>query len=227
MKQTMGVVEIYDDFFYGNEASDIINAIESIANNEDIPEFNWEIAGHGNDPHNGRMTKYRTNDLFSISNVHNKVQPNTVLYAKYTNTDKFDLINKVASLHEMLSKRLSKYAMEYAEKYRFPVEFDEGFSILKYSEGQEYKPHADYGTNLPRYFSALWLLNPAEYEGGGTYFNYFDEEVKPESPSLVLFPANYAYTHQALPVTNGVKYAIVTWLGHKLDFEGMPNYYYR
>ena len=51
------------------------------------------------------------------------------------------------------------------------------------------------------------------------------EEVKPDTPSLVLFPSNYAYSHTALPVDSGTKYALVTWLGHGIDFDGMPPMY--
>jgi hypothetical protein len=29
---------------------------------------------------------------------------------------------------------------------------------------------------------------------------------------LILFPSNYAYSHIAHPITNGTKYAMVTWI---------------
>ena len=54
---------------------------------------------------------------------------------------------------------------------------------------------------------------------------YFEENIKPEAPALVLFPSNYAYAHRAMPVIKGTKYAIVTWLGHPFDLDGMPPMY--
>ena len=51
------------------------------------------------------------------------------------------------------------------------------------------------------------------------------ENIKPEKPALVLFPSNYAYTHRAMPVVEGTKYAVVTWLGHQMELDGMPDSY--
>jgi len=117
------------------------------------------------------------------------------------------------------------FVNKYTEKYEFPIMFDEGYTILRYKGGQEYKGHSDYAPHIPRYLSALILLNPSEYDGGGTYFEHFDVNIKPDKPSLVLFPSNYAYTHRAMPVIKGQKYAIVTWLGHPMDWDGMPPMY--
>lgn len=220
MKKVMGCVEIYDDFITEEEADLVIQQCEELGNNTIIPDWNWGIASHGPNE-NGKETKYRTNDMLSISSLacmplgtetHRVLEQKKSLHFK----------DNMSSIHNMIASRLQKYVGVYCDNYRFDIQFDEGYAILRYEEGQEYKPHADYSINLPRYLSALILLNPSEYEGGGTYFNHFDEEVKPDKPSLVLFPANYAYTHQALPVTSGTKYAIVTWLGHQLDIANMP-----
>ena len=95
--------------------------------------------------------------------------------------------------------------------------------IVKYNHDQqnELALHQDGST-----FSFNILLNPSsEFEGGGTYFEHFQENVKTEAPALILFPSNYAYSHRAMPVISGTKYAIVTWLGHPFDTDGMPGMY--
>jgi hypothetical protein len=221
MKKVMGCVEIYDDFISKEEADLIIKECEELGKNTIIPDWNWGEATHGTERVNGKESKYRTNDMLNISSLA-LIPYGTDVHRALDQKKSLHLKDNMSSIHNMISAKLQNYVASYCDKYRFNIQFDEGYAILRYTEGQEYKPHADYSENLPRYLSALILLNPSEYEGGGTYFNHFDEEVKPDKPSLVLFPANYAYTHQALPVTSGTKYAIVTWLGHQLDIANMP-----
>jgi len=89
--------------------------------------------------------------------------------------------------------------------------FVEGFNLLKYQGGQEYTAHYDGDTISGRSISPILYLND-DYEGGELEFVNFNLKIKPEAGSLYLFPANYPYRHIAHPVTNGTKYAIVTWL---------------
>jgi len=91
------------------------------------------------------------------------------------------------------------------------IYFNEGFNLLKYSGGQEYKAHADGGTSTKRAISPILYLNN-NYEGGEIEFVNFGLKLKPKPGMLVLFPSNYPYRHIAHPVTSGTKYAIVTWL---------------
>jgi predicted 2-oxoglutarate/Fe(II)-dependent dioxygenase YbiX len=100
----------------------------------------------------------------------------------------------------------------YAKKYGT----DEGlwhehYNMLRYRGGQEYKAHYDGSTATGRSLSAIVYLNN-NYEGGHVEFTNFGVKIKPEPGMLLLFPSNYAYTHIAHPVTEGTKYAIVTWL---------------
>lgn len=218
----MGCIEIYDDFITEEQAKSIIEDCEEIGVNDVVTNWNWQDATHGDDHSNGKETKIRTNDMLHISSL-GFVPTGTEPYRRLQEKRSMHLRDNALSIHQMINQKLIKYVGDYCERYRINIQFDEGYSILKYSEGQEYKVHTDYSESLPRYLSALILLNPKDYEGGGTYFSHFEEEVKPDSPALVLFPSNYAYAHQALPVTSGTKYAIVTWLGHVLDIEAMPN----
>jgi hypothetical protein len=92
-----------------------------------------------------------------------------------------------------------------------PFYFGEGFNVLKYQTGQEYKAHYDGGTESRRAFSPILYLND-DYTGGEIEFVNFGITIKPEPGTLMLFPSNYAYSHIAHPVKTGTKYAIVTWL---------------
>lgn len=219
MKKSMGVVEVYDDFFTGTQAEDIIKSAEEI-NNADI-EFGFEDATIGKGHKGGNI---RSNLLMSLSNIAQYPDEGRIYREALQNgTDKH--IQEIRSICDLISNKMQHYVNEYTKKYEFPILFDEGYQLLKYGNGQQYKGHSDYAPHIPRYLSALILLNPHEYEGGGTYFHHFEEMVKPEKPALVLFPSNYAYAHQAMPVVKGTKYAIVTWLGHPMEIKEMPPIY--
>jgi predicted 2-oxoglutarate/Fe(II)-dependent dioxygenase YbiX len=102
--------------------------------------------------------------------------------------------------------------LPYAERYGIYEKFGhENYNMLRYSGGQEYKAHYDGDTATGRALSAIVYLNN-NYEGGHVEFTNFGVKIKPEPGMLLLFPSNYAYTHIAHPVTDGTKYAIVTWL---------------
>lgn len=220
MKRVMGCVEIYEDAITEDIAKKIIEVTEEIDKDTDI-EIGYENASVGKGHKGGDI---RSNKLFNISQLAFTPQE-TRLYREAVKSGKDKYFSDIRNINDVIHNILQKYVNEYTKKYEFPVQHDEGYTLLRYQGGQEYKPHSDYAPHIPRYLSALILLNPSEYEGGGTYFVHFDENVKPEKPALVLFPSNYAYTHRAMPVVNGTKYAIVTWLGHKLDLDGMPDNY--
>ena len=105
-----------------------------------------------------------------------------------------------------------KCVNDYIERYDIKITQDEGLTLLKYSESKKYDYHADSDWTMYRTLSALIYLNPQAYEGGETHFKLFDLSVKPEKPSIVLFPSNYAYLHAAMPVIKGTKYVFVTWM---------------
>jgi hypothetical protein len=89
--------------------------------------------------------------------------------------------------------------------------YKEGFDLLKYQAGQEYKAHHDGDTGLGRAYSPILYLND-DYSGGELEFVNFNITIKPKAGMLVIFPSSYPYAHIAHPVKTGTKYAIVTWL---------------
>jgi predicted 2-oxoglutarate/Fe(II)-dependent dioxygenase YbiX len=100
----------------------------------------------------------------------------------------------------------------YQEHFALPdLKHEEGYNLLRYQTGQEYKAHYDGGFSDFRSVSPILYLNE-NYEGGELEFVHFGLKIKPKKGSLYLFPSNYAYSHIAHPVTDGTKYALVTWL---------------
>jgi predicted 2-oxoglutarate/Fe(II)-dependent dioxygenase YbiX len=50
-----------------------------------------------------------------------------------------------------------------------------------------------------------------KYEGGE--FSFFGKEhiIKASKGDVIMFPSNFVYRHEVLPVTKGTRYAIITW----------------
>jgi len=85
-----------------------------------------------------------------------------------------------------------------------------GYNVLKYHQGQEYVPHTDDSPNTPRRLSGLAYLND-NYEGGELNFTRLNLRYYPMAGDIVLFPSGMPYEHAAMPVTEGIKYAVVGW----------------
>ncbi|TNC81713.1 MAG: hypothetical protein C9356_07590 [Oleiphilus sp.] len=99
--------------------------------------------------------------------------------------------------------------------------------LLRYDIGGKYGLHADsenYCSKMQRFyrfidrdFSMLIYLND-DYEGGGLNFKGLNFFYQPKAGDLVLFPSGHVFSHESLPITQGVKYALVTWGA----FRGTP-----
>lgn len=93
------------------------------------------------------------------------------------------------------------------------VNSDEGYTLLRYRQGDYYKYHTDNGgasTRTLRTMSALIYLND-NYEGGEIDFPRQEVKIKPTAGMLVMFPAILTFPHASLPVKSGTKYTVVTW----------------
>jgi hypothetical protein len=105
----------------------------------------------------------------------------------------------------------SQAIMEYAR--RFPscaVVKDSGYDLLKYDTGCLYAEHTDSYNDIPREVSCSFALND-DYAGGEFAFFGRKEFYKLKKGSCIMFPANFMYPHEVMPVTSGVRYSVVTW----------------
>jgi hypothetical protein len=118
----------------------------------------------------------------------------------------------IQNTHNIFYNALLATTNSYAKTFNIHEYFyHEGYQLLKYRDGEEYKAHYDGGTGVGRAVSAICYLN-SDYEGGEIEFVNFNIKIKPSSGMMILFPSNYAYTHIAHPVISGTKYALVTWI---------------
>jgi predicted 2-oxoglutarate/Fe(II)-dependent dioxygenase YbiX len=105
----------------------------------------------------------------------------------------------------------AKAIEEYRKKFLFcTIEQDSGYELLKYEIGNFYTTHTDSFKDHPRAVSCSFALND-DYEGGE--FAFFDraEVYKLKKGSCIMFPSNFMYPHEIMPVTSGTRYSIITW----------------
>jgi prolyl 4-hydroxylase len=102
------------------------------------------------------------------------------------------------------------------------TEYEQGeaLQVLRYSPGQEYRPHFDYleGVENPRPWSALIYLND-DYEGGATEFVQTGMQVRGKAGDVLVFrnarddgTKEPLAQHAGMPVTAGVKYLATRWI---------------
>jgi len=103
---------------------------------------------------------------------------------------------------------------DYRADHILELEKDEGFTVLKYGRGAQYKGHVDHAPQNQRILSLSGFLND-DYSGGELVFPLFDVKVKPKTGSVLLFPSNFPYYHYVEPVgidDERIRYSFVTWL---------------
>lgn len=188
-----GCIAIYENIWPNSQS-----IIDTIENEVSLPnsEIFWEKAPTLGQ---GVFQKVRTNKMMAITHLADSTEN---CFVKDVNN----------MFYTMLLSTSNSYAKKYGIKENF---YQEHFSLLKYSCGEEYKVHYDGATDIGRCISAICYLN-GDFDGGELEFVNFGIKIKPEPGMLVLFPSNYAYAHIAHPVKSGTKYAMVTWIKDRI-----------
>lgn len=126
-----------------------------------------------------------------------------------------DVIQKNKDVRHKLDNAIFDGASKCIKEYntRFPyckIEEDSGYELLKYPEGCFYVEHTDSFKARPRAVSCSFILND-DFEGGE--FAFFNKELKYklEKGDAIMFPSNFMYPHEVMPVTKGTRYSIITW----------------
>jgi predicted 2-oxoglutarate/Fe(II)-dependent dioxygenase YbiX len=104
------------------------------------------------------------------------------------------------------------YAIKkYNEKFPLArIQEDSGYELLRYKEGQFYTEHTDSFKDRPRAVSCSFALND-DYEGGEWAFFNREKVIKVPKGAAVMFPSNFMYPHEIMPVTKGTRYSVITW----------------
>jgi hypothetical protein len=126
-----------------------------------------------------------------------------------------DIINKNHKIRKELDSYLYIAAANVIKQYKqkYPTcntREDTGYDLLKYEVGQFYTPHTDSFKERPREISCSFALND-DYEGGELAFFGRELVYKLKKGDALMFPSNFMYPHEIMPVTSGTRYSIVTW----------------
>lgn len=183
-----GAIHIYENLW--DDTYEVIEAVEKEASTPDSGMYFDYAMTMGND-----WTGPRRNLIMGLTHA-----------AKRGNQLAIDIHNRYGA-------SLDKALIGYAKHYNTSYTYHEDYGLLKYrGENKEhYDAHYDGGTDSGRWISAVFYLND-NYKGGEIEFVHYGIKIKPKAGTLVLFPSSYSYAHIAHEVTEGIKYAIVTWI---------------
>lgn len=104
-------------------------------------------------------------------------------------------------------KAITKYNEVFPDAQ---IQEDSGYELLRYTTGQFYTRHTDSFKQRPRAVSCSFALND-DYSGGEFSFWSGEKVVKAKKGSAIMFPSNFMYPHEIMPVTSGTRYSIITW----------------
>lgn len=129
------------------------------------------------------------------------------------------IISNFSNFSEAFSSNLSNIFFEgfndlefdYKSEHQLTTNWHDQYSVLKYGKGQKFVNHIDDHKDYHRRLSLVYYIND-DYTGGEISFPRFNITYKPKANELLLFPSNYIYNHSVLPVVEGTRYAVVSWL---------------
>lgn len=125
-------------------------------------------------------------------------------YSNATSTFYFELAKIFYSSFDMLERDyMNYYGVNFSNHYPW--------DILKYGVGQKFTNHIDDHPDYLRRISTVYYMND-NYSGGEISFPRFGISYKPKANQLLIFPSNYVYNHSVSPVTDGTRYAVVSWI---------------
>jgi hypothetical protein len=186
---------VYRDVF--NNQPDLINRVEHLLSNNNS-NFKWEEAFVGYDQ---KIPEYRDAKDFKIGEVKDPRFFSNPDYVTYNNIWK-DAYNVQLPA-----------VQDYCGKYSVKMDYWEVMNFIKYGPGQHFKEHADHGFSYSATVSLVGYPNEG-YVGGGLDFPKLGIHLQPKAGDLYIFPSTYLFSHIALPVTEGLKYSIVTMLDY-------------
>ena len=187
---------------------DIINRLESVLGEENEKTYNWNPAYVG---YNQLMPEYRDCKDFKFKKT--DLEPNN-------SEESLQLQSIWQDVYDLQKPAVDHYRSVFNIN---ELRYWEAFNFVRYKPGQHFGEHHDHGFSYNCVTSLVTYLND-DYDGGELKFRLQGYEYKPSAGDVVIFPSNYMYPHQAMPVISGTKYAIVTMLDYS-DKYHKPEFY--
>lgn len=180
------------------------NLVVDIEEGMDSAKINWGTAqvktGIGDKAEEGINTNSRDTKVMSIP------------YSETIQEDYSDLPSTfMTSLGNLFLENLIPIEKDYQSHYGIDCVWHDSYQILKYGLGQKFTNHIDDHPDYHRRVSTLYYIND-DYSGGELNFPRFNLSFKPKANQMIVFPSTYVYNHSVSPVTEGERYAVVSWL---------------
>lgn len=117
-------------------------------------------------------------------------------------------------LDDYIYSKVSSAYRDYVRQYhnvQFCCQEDEGYTLLKYDVGGKYVEHTDHFKDKPRSLTIIINLND-DYTGGELSFRNKTKIYELKKGDLIIFPSNFMYPHEIIPVKSGTRYSLITWM---------------
>lgn len=185
---------------YSNVIKDVDNLIVDIEEGLESARLEWE------------MSKVFKN---GYSEIDTETRDTSIVTIPYKDSITDDFTNLSEALYSSLSNifllGFEPLELDYKRDHGVETFWHDGYSLLRYGKGQHFINHVDDSKDFHRRISLVYYLND-NYEGGEIEFPRFGVKYKPNANELLLFPSTYVYNHSVLPVVEGLRYSVVSWL---------------
>ena len=185
-----------------NKKMNLVQRLEKVIQENQDEWFQWKEAQVG---YYQTMKDYRDCVDFKVS------KSILEMSSKISNSD-------VKNIYNEIDERLQECLKDYCSKFNISMQYQEAVNFVKYGKGQHFAAHSDHGFSYICTVSSVMYLND-DYVGGGLYFPFLNYTYTPAEGDIVFFPSTYLFTHAALPVEEGVKYAAVTMFDYNDNFH--------
>ncbi len=115
------------------------------------------------------------------------------------------------TLSSLFLKSFGPIETDYQAMHGVVFNGHDSYGILKYGVGQKFTNHIDDHPSFLRRISMVYYLNE-DYSGGEINFPRFGISYKPRANEALLFPSTFVYNHSVSEVTEGTRYAVVSWI---------------
>lgn len=113
-------------------------------------------------------------------------------------------------LFNVVKDIIANYQDQHPE-FELEIQEDSGYELLKYEVGDFYIQHSDSFKEQPRALTVIMSMNDA-YEGGEVALFNRELVYKLDAGDVLVFPSNFMYPHEIMPITRGTRYSIITWV---------------
>lgn len=183
---------------YNNVISNSENLYDTIEKRIVLEKLEWSSAKVKEGEENHINKNSRDTSIFGVKYFGKKIMANTEkdlgIYLNNLFFENFDPIEK-----------------DYLSSFGIFSNWHDTYGILKYGKGQKFTNHIDDHPDYHRRVSTVYYLND-NYIGGEINFPRFDITFKPLANQMIIFPSTYVYNHSVSEVTEGTRYAVVSWL---------------